>query len=181
MSYMNNPFGNRNHDRFNRFDDEVFICREANDRRDNRRDDDDRRDRKRNDDDRRNCRRDDDDRRDCRRDDDDRRNCRRDDDDRRNCRRDDDDRRDRRHDDDDCRRDDGRCHGGKLAFCTTGTGILFGVAIGDRVLIRVKNNTAELSLVFQGMIDHIALFTNGTAGTGLLRIPLKDIVTVRIA
>ncbi len=169
---MGNYFHNRGRDNFHHFDDEeVFICRDIDDRRD-----DDRRDRGRDDDDRRDRRRDGD-RCDRRKDDEDRCDRRRDED-RCDRRKDDEDRCDRRRDEVD---DDRRCGREKFSFCATGTGILFGVSIGDRVLIRVKNNNAELSLVFQGMIDHIALFTNGGAGNGLLRIPLKDIVTARVA
>lgn len=145
MSY-NNFFHDRNNCGCNSHDDrdDIFICRDIDDnRRDRRRDDrDDGRDHRRDDhDDRKDHRRDDrDDRRDHRRDDHDR----------------------------DC----------DHKFCTTGIGILFGISIGDRVVIRVKNSNAELSVVFQGIVDkEFALFTNGT---GILRVPLRDIITVRV-
>lgn len=89
--------------------------------------------------------------------------------------------RDRDRDRDECCCKNNSCGGDdSVTLCTKGRGILFGVTMGDRVLIRVKSSSKELCVVFQGIADDIVLFTNGDAGSGLLRVPLKNIISVRM-
>lgn len=79
-----------------------------------------------------------------------------------------------------CDNDNSCGNNDSVRFCTTGRGILFGISMGDRVYIRVRGSIKELCVVFQGIAGDIALFTNGDAGTGLLRVPLDNILTVRV-
>lgn len=79
-----------------------------------------------------------------------------------------------------CNRNDSCGGDDSVTFCTKGRGILFGVTMGDRVFIRIKGTHRELCVVFQGIAGHIVLFTNGDAGSGLLRIPIENIISVRV-
>lgn len=79
-----------------------------------------------------------------------------------------------------CNRNDSCGGDDSVTFCTKGRGILFGVTMGDRVYIRIKGSPRELYVVFQGIAGHIVLFTNGDAGSGLLRVPIENITSVRV-
>jgi hypothetical protein len=63
-----------------------------------------------------------------------------------------------------------------LDFSGKGRKSLFGLAIGARVNVTLINGV-ELEAVFQGIVDHFALFLQEDE---LIRVNLKDIVTVSV-
>ncbi|KAB2488064.1 hypothetical protein [Priestia endophytica] len=77
----------------------------------------------------------------------------------------------KRNKDDDKERDNN-----DLDFSGKGRKSLFGLAIGARVNVTLINGV-ELEAVFQGIVDHFALFLQDDE---LVRVNLKDIVTVSV-
>jgi hypothetical protein len=64
-------------------------------------------------------------------------------------------------------------------FHTTGADILFGIPIGTTVCIRITDCSEEMSVVFQGFVGDIALFSNSFKG--LLRVRICNIISVRVS
>jgi hypothetical protein len=79
--------------------------------------------------------------------------------------------RNRKNDNEDKERDNN-----VLDFTGKGRKSLFGLAIGARVNVTLINGV-ELEAVFQGIVDHFALFLQDDE---LVRVNLKDIVTVSV-
>ncbi|MCM3541157.1 hypothetical protein [Priestia endophytica] len=79
--------------------------------------------------------------------------------------------RNRKNDNEDKERDNN-----VLDFTGKGRKSLFGLAIGARVNVTLINGV-ELEAVFQGIVDHFALFLQDDE---LIRVNLKDIVTVSV-
>lgn len=63
-----------------------------------------------------------------------------------------------------------------LDFSGKGRKVLFGLTIGARVNVSLINGV-KLEAVFQGIVDHFALFLEDDE---LIRVNLKDIVTVSV-